>query len=128
MEKIIMKECPVHGYTEYTLRSDGRYRCKKCSSDAVQKRRKKLKEKLVEYKGGKCEKCGYDECIAALEFHHINPEEKEFGIGASGITRSLEKMKKEADKCVLLCCNCHRVLHWKLDNGIPVDLNTYLNK
>ena len=124
--KVIMKNCDKHGYTEYILRKDGVYRCKKCAADAVQKRRKKLKEELVTYKGGKCERCGYDECIAALEFHHINPDEKEFGICTTGVTRSLEVLKKEADKCVLLCCNCHRKLHWLLDNGNPVDIETYL--
>lgn len=128
MDNVIMKECSIHGYTEYALRKDGVYRCKKCASDAVSKRRKVVKEKLVEYKGGKCERCGYDKCISALEFHHLNPEEKEFGIGASGATRSLERMKAETDKCILLCCNCHRELHWMLDNNIPVDMDTFINK
>jgi len=127
-KKVIMRNCGKHGYTEFTLRKDGAYRCKKCAADAVQKRRKKLKKELVAYKGGKCEKCGYDECIAALEFHHINPDKKEFGIGAAGVTRSLDALKKEADKCVLLCCNCHRKLHWLLDNHVPVDLETFLKK
>lgn len=127
-EKVIMRNCDKHGYTEFILRKDGVYRCKKCASDAVQKRRRKLKEELVEYKGGKCEICGYDSCIAALEFHHINPDEKEFGIGTMGVTRSLETLKREADKCILLCCNCHRELHWKLDNGIPVDIDSIRKK
>lgn len=72
----------------------------------------KLKEKLVEYKGGKCEICGYDKCITALEFHHLNPEEKEFGIGNNDIL-SFEKNKKEVDKCILVCSNCHREIHYK---------------
>ena len=71
--------------------------------------RKKTKELLVEYKGGKCEFCGYDKCIEALEFHHIDETTKEFAI--SGSTKSLEKQKKEADKCYMLCANCHRELH-----------------
>ena len=50
----------------------------------MQKRREKTKELLVEYKGGKCEICGYNKCISALEFHHLNPNEKDFGIGAKG--------------------------------------------
>ena len=71
--------------------------------------RKRTKELLVEYKGGKCEFCGYDKCIEALEFHHIDETTKEFAI--SGSTKSLEKQKKEADKCYMLCANCHRELH-----------------
>lgn len=74
--------------------------------------RRKLKEKLVEYKGGKCEICGYDKCITALEFHHLDPNEKEFTIGYNGVL-SLEKCKQEVDKCILVCANCHRELHYQ---------------
>ena len=111
MEKIVLKECKTHGLTEYVLRNDGRYRCKKCAVEAVIKRRKKTKELLVEYKGGKCEICGYDRCIDALEFHHLDPNEKEFGIAQKGYTRSIEANKAEADKCLLVCSNCHREIH-----------------
>jgi hypothetical protein len=83
------------------------------SVDAVRKRRLKIKQMAVDYKGGKCEKCGYDKCIDALEFHHLNESEKEFGIGEKGHTRSWEDIKKELDKCVLLCANCHREEHSK---------------
>ena len=117
MSDVIMKECKKHGLTEHALR-DGRYRCKKCLSEAVQRRRDKTKKLLVEYKGGKCEICGYDRCISALEFHHINPEEKEFGIGQKGYTRSIEKNKEEVDKCILVCANCHREIH---DGIINID-------
>ena len=72
----------------------------------------RLKEKLVEYKGGKCEICGYDKCITALEFHHLNPEEKKFGIGNNDIL-SFERNKQEADKCILVCANCHREIHYR---------------
>jgi hypothetical protein len=71
--------------------------------------RKRTKELLVEYKGGKCEFCGYNKCIEALEFHHIDETTKEFQI--SGSTKSLEKQKKETDKCYMLCANCHREVH-----------------
>ena len=111
MEKVILKECPHHGLTEYVYRNfEKGYRCRKCSADNVRRRRYRLKEKAVEYKGGKCEICGYDKCIDALEFHHKNPEEKDFGI-SSGETKSWEKIKKELDKCIMLCANCHREIH-----------------
>jgi len=42
----------------------------------------------VEYKGGKCEVCGYDRCADALEFHHNDSIGKKFGISAKGYTRS----------------------------------------
>lgn len=78
---------------------------------AVAKRRKKIREMAVKYKGGKCEVCGYDKCIQALEFHHLNNKGKDFGISDRGYTRSWQKVKQEIDKCILLCANCHRELH-----------------
>lgn len=70
---------------------------------------RKVKEKLIEYKGGKCQLCGYNKCTTALEFHHLNPSQKDFTI--SGGTKSFEKAKIEADKCILVCANCHREIH-----------------
>ncbi len=78
---------------------------------AVAKRRKRMREILVKYKGGKCELCGYEQCINALDLHHKDASQKDFGISSSGLTRSLDKNKQEADKCVLLCANCHREIH-----------------
>lgn len=109
MEKI--KLCRKHGNTEHALDSTGRWRCKKCRIEAVQKRRDKLKELAIQYKGGRCSVCGYDRCIGALEFHHVDPSVKEFGIG-NGNTRSFESLKKEIDKCILVCANCHREIHY----------------
>lgn len=117
--KIEKRVCNKHGLTDFVLRnSEKRWRCKKCGSEAVIKRRQVLKKKAVEYKGGKCEICGYNTCIDALEFHHLNPEEKDFGIGGDGSTKSFEKIKKELDKCIMLCANCHRELHYKIRNNL----------
>ncbi len=78
---------------------------------AVDKRRKLIRKMSVEYKGNKCVICGYNKCDRALEFHHLNPNEKDFGISAKGYTRSWEKVKNELDKCMMLCANCHREIH-----------------
>ena len=78
----------------------------------VKKRRSKLKEELVKYKGGKCQICGYDKCIEALEFHHLNNDEKDFTI-SSYLNLSIDKLKSEVDKCILVCANCHREIHHK---------------
>lgn len=78
---------------------------------AVIKRRKKIREMAVAYLGGKCSHCGYDKCIGALDIHHLDPNEKEFSISVDGNTRSLERVKREIDKCVLVCANCHRETH-----------------
>lgn len=79
--------------------------------EAVKKRRKKLRVMAREYKGGKCMICGYDRCLEALDFHHRDPQKKGFGLSDKGITRSWEKTRKEIDKCVLVCANCHREIH-----------------
>lgn len=79
----------------------------------VRDQRQKLKEKLVIYKGGKCEICGYNRCISALDFHHLDPSKKDFGI-AKGNVMSFDKAKKEVDKCILVCATCHREIHHNL--------------
>ena len=101
------KECKHHGLTEHVLRKDGRVRCKKCNVEAVLRRRKKNKQMAVDYKGGKCQICGYNRYIGVLTFHHLDPTEKEFGLSYKGHTISWERRKKELDKCVLLCNRCH---------------------
>jgi hypothetical protein len=111
MKKSVKKVCRHHGVTDFVEEKSGRLRCKKCRSEAVQRRRDIIKIQAVEYKGGKCEKCGYNKCIGALEFHHKDPNAKDFGIASKGYTRSWEKVKKELDKCILVCSNCHREIH-----------------
>lgn len=84
-------------------------------SKSVVNWRKRIKERLVNLKGGKCQKCGYDKCIEALQFHHIDPSKKDFSIG--GKSWAFERMKKEVDKCILLCANCHIEEH----NGVVAE-------
>ena len=72
----------------------------------------KRKYEYVIKRGGKCECCGYNKNLAVLEFHHINPDEKEFQIDLRAFSNhSLEKLEKELEKCELLCANCHREHH-----------------
>lgn len=99
--------CPQHGVTKFRRRSEGGYRCAKCRSEAVSRRRRKVKRVLVEEAGGKCAVCGYGRSLAALEFHHVDPADKRFALSLRGVTRSIEKARAEAQKCVLLCANCH---------------------
>ena len=65
---------------------------------------------MIELKGGKCSICGYNKCIEALDFHHIDPEEKEMNM-SRGKSKAWNIVLKELDKCILLCSNCHRELH-----------------
>lgn len=88
-------------------RPDGEVKSK-IATERVQSRRKTLKAMAIAYKGGSCCICGYNRCIGALEFHHIDPSKKSFGLAARGFTRSWESIKQEIDKCILVCSNCHR--------------------
>jgi hypothetical protein len=78
---------------------------------AVIKRRKRIRDMAVAYKGGQCLLCHYKRCPAALEFHHPDPSTKDFSISADGSTRSWKRVKQEIEKCVLICANCHREIH-----------------
>lgn len=75
------------------------------------KNRRKIKKKAVDYKGGECEICGYDKCLAALTFHHLDPLEKDFGISDKAHKMTWERIRRELDKCKLLCANCHHEIH-----------------
>ena len=78
---------------------------------AVHRRRKKIREMAVQFKGGCCEICGYDRSSNALDFHHRDPATKSFGISESGCTRSWDRVREELEKCVMICANCHREVH-----------------
>lgn len=69
----------------------------------------RLKLACVEYKGGKCARCGWSGNPVAFDFHHTDPREKEFGLQMS--TRSWTDIQQELDKCELLCTRCHRIEH-----------------
>jgi len=104
---IVKRECRHHGLTDFWLEGRGYYRCKRCRCDAVVRRRRKVKQVLVEDAGGGCALCGYDRCVGALHFHHVDPASKAFHLSEQGVTRSLAVARAEAAKCVLLCSNCH---------------------
>jgi hypothetical protein len=98
------------------------YTCTRCSNEYVYywgrsstlcpkcqgiEKRKAHKQKCVDYKGGGCQICGYNDCLAALDFHHLDRATKEFEI-STGIKKKWEVVVLELDKCVLLCANHHR--------------------
>ncbi len=84
--------------------------CKLCTTISTTERQRKIKQKAVDYLGGKCTICDYDKYIGALEFHHKNPAEKDFTIAELKLS-SFERIKSELDKCMLVCANCHREIH-----------------
>jgi transposase len=103
----VLDECDKHGRTEHYLDRHGYYRCKRCRSEGVVRRRRRVKELLVAEAGGRCRLCGYDRYFGALQFHHVDPATKHFGLSIRGLTPSIATIREEARKCVLLCSNCH---------------------
>lgn len=120
--------CPIHGETEFhfyeTSCRNGQWKCLKCQSELAILKKQKYKLKMIEYKGGKCELCGYNKNISALDFHHIDPTTKRFTL--SDTRHSWEETRKELDKCILVCANCHRELH--NPQSTPENLNTLIEK
>lgn len=71
-------------------------------------RRQALKDRAIEYKGGRCVICKYDRCASAMVFHHTDPRTKDFSISSR---MSWEAIVQELDKCTLVCSNCHAEIH-----------------
>jgi transposase len=105
--RTLLRECKRHGWGVFVIENSGRARCRQCRMDHVAAWRRRAKARLVEEAGGRCVACGYDASLAALQFHHLDPSTKKFGLSMRGVTRSMEKLREEAAKCVLLCANCH---------------------
>ena len=99
--------CGRHGETEFILEGRGYYRCKRCRAEKVAQRRRDVKAIIVREGGGRCLLCGYDRCVSALHFHHLDPSQKRFNVALRGAARSLDRVREEVKKCVLLCANCH---------------------
>jgi helix-turn-helix protein len=98
--------CRTHGQTAFVREGRG-YRCKACRKQRVIEWRQRAKRRLVAEAGGRCRVCGYDRFPGALHFHHLDPSRKEFALSSRGLTKSIQRLRVEASKCVLLCSNCH---------------------
>lgn len=121
-KSVIKKVCPIC-QKEFDSNSPTRKYCLECSPDqsvsraeAITIYRKAVKKRLVELRGGKCERCGYDKSLRALQFHHRDETQKSFGLSQSDSIRSWEECLKEIEKCDLLCANCHAEEHDRLEN------------
>jgi len=107
--------------SEFYQKSSGKLYsyCKKCNLAESVERQRQLKTQCVNYKGGKCVRCEYSKCQAALDFHHLDPKEKDFSISRLRGTKFTQKIKDELDKCILVCCRCHREIHDEIRSGFP---------
>lgn len=87
----------------------------------------RIKQRLIEYKGGKCQRCGYNKPISgAYHFHHRNPKEKLFSLG--GCSLGYARQKQEADKCDLLCSNCHIEVHDEMGGWAAIREQAFLKR
>jgi len=97
IDKFYNKKNKLNGYSY----------CKICFNKLTIEKQRLLKKKCIEYKGGKCVVCGYNKYEGSMDFHHINPLEKDFNISRAK-NKKFDSIKNELDKCVLLCNRCHR--------------------
>lgn len=99
----------------------------KMSYNKAKERGIKRKLMLIEMLGGKCCSCGYDNNISALEFHHVDPNEKILKLDMRHMSNSSEEsLINEAKKCILLCSNCHKEVHHpSLDKK---NIDTYISE
>ena len=90
--------------------------CKECQCERIKQGQRETRDYIQSLKH-RCSKCGYDKCVEALEFHHINSQDKD-----SALSRYIKRVfspalkeliDKEVSKCVVLCANCHREEHSK---------------
>ncbi len=92
-----------------------------------------LKKELVQHKGGKCEKCGGEFPTCCYHFHHKNPETKQFNISAAlQSTMTMANIIAEVDKCLLVCANCHLIIHagelrYTKDVPNPITIQDYID-
>ena len=112
--KYICKHC---GETDKNKFVDWCYTlCKSCNNIRSSKYVVQRKLDCIKYKGGKCSICGYNKYYGALEFHHLDPSQKDFTISNDHF--KLQEAVEESKKCILLCSNCHKELHdnmWTID-------------
>ncbi len=103
-----------------------RSECKECHNRQVKKRYNDNKNEINLLKEGKkCEKCGYNKCVAALDYHHINPNLKIDTVAKLSTHSNLNSALEEINKCILLCANCHREFHF-LEEKEGISLEEFL--
>lgn len=93
----------------------------KTNTQTTYEYRKRRKRRFIEYKGGKCQICGYNRCDRAMDFHHLDPSKKSFEISITH-NYGIKKIFAELEKCILVCCRCHR----EIEDGL-IDLGSVLH-
>jgi hypothetical protein len=95
-------------------------KCNTCRNTSKAEKRKQNRRLWKIRYGGKCIKCGYEKCLAALDFHHREPDWKDYDPGTlynmynpeTAFPENVQLVVAELEKCDLICSNCHREIHW----------------
>jgi len=117
-EDVLNRKCPC-GETDPTkFYGVKRFKCAKCHSKYMHDKGKETRARAVASLGGKCSRCGYNRCLPALGFHHIDPKQKDPGFQHLR-GWSWKKVEAELKKCILVCSNCHAEIHEELkESGV----------
>ena len=105
-------------YCSNKCKQKGHYQKYKTNANSTYSQYKRAdirKKEFIKLKGGGCSICGYNKNTSALEFHHINQEHKDFHFSNTKTT-NINKIRKELNKCILICANCHREIHYPQNN------------
>lgn len=122
------KELPIDQFNwRNKAKGTRRSECKFCHSSYMKQKYQEKKEEVQEIKSEcRCAKCG-DSRGYVLDFHHINPDEKENTIARmTSNNYQLDKVYDEIKKCIVLCANCHREFHYLQNKNSNFTLEEYL--
>lgn len=108
MTAYVCRSCEARG--EEHFYKTVKYQCKSCWNKRTYQTGLEKLNKIKKLRGGKCEACGYDRYLGALQWHHLDPTVKEYTIGQRrGLSE--QQLLLEVSKCKLLCANCHAEAH-----------------
>lgn len=88
----------------------GRHYCKFCDNKRVWQKQKATKKKIIEHMGGGCKCCNYNKCSRSLDLHHLDSSKKDANFNSINGWK-WDRIKKELDRCILVCRNCHGEIH-----------------
>lgn len=84
--------------------------CGECHNQYTKRVGQAKRVRAIEYLGGECLSCGFDKYPCSIDFHHLDPSQKDSKF-RNLRSWSWERIKKEIAKCILLCGNCHTAYH-----------------
>ena len=114
--------CPTHGIGRFVLKTGSKSSyCAACSCEYIIERRHQVKDHLVACAGGSCRLCDYSQRIEALQFHHMKPETKAFGLSGTGLNKNQLALAAEFRKCLLVCGNCHHEIEDGLHDAVELE-------